>query len=57
MLKFILVINEINKALNSVKELEKLNEMTLVMSLRELKKKLSAVYYNFLNVFNKEKIT
>ena len=56
MLKFILVINEINKALNSVKELEKLNEMTLIMLLKELKKKLSAVYYDFLNVFNKEKI-
>ena len=31
--------------------------MTSVMSLRELKKKLSVIYYNFLNVFNKEKIT
>ncbi len=31
--------------------------MTFVMSLNELKKKLSVIYHDFLNVFDKEKIT
>jgi len=31
--------------------------MISVMSLNELKKKLSTVYHDFLNVFNKEKTT
>ena len=35
----------------------KLNEMIFVMSLNKLKKKLLIVYYDFLNVFDKEKIT
>ena len=52
-----LIISEINKALSSVKDFAKLNEMIFVMSLNELKKKLSIIYHNFLNVFNKEKIT
>jgi len=50
-----LIISEINKALNSVKNFTKLNEMTFVMSLNELKKKLLIVYHDFLNVFDKEK--
>ncbi len=54
---FFLTVNEINHALNSVEKLAELNEITLIMSLKELKKKLSVVYQNFLNVFNKEKIT
>ncbi len=54
---FFLIINEINKALNSVEKLAKLNKMTLVMSLKELKKKLLVIYHDFLNIFNKEKIT
>ncbi len=54
---FFLIISEINKALSSVKDFAKLNEMIFVMSLNELKKKLSIVYHNFLNVFDKEKIT
>ena len=52
---FFLIINEINKALNSVEDFAELNEMTSVMSLNELKKKLSIIYHDFLNVFNKEK--
>ncbi len=52
---FFLIISEINKALSSVEDFTKLNEMTSVMSLDELKKKLSIVYHNFLNVFDKEK--
>ncbi len=54
---FFLIISEINKALSSVEDFAKLNEMISVMSLDELKKKLSIVYHDFLNVFNKEKIT
>ncbi len=54
---FFLIISEINKALSSVKDFAKLNEMIFVMSLNELKKKLSIVYHDFLNVFDKEKTT
>ncbi len=56
---FTLIISEINKALraSSVEDFTKLNEMTFVMSLNELKKKFSIVYHDFLNVFDKEKIT
>ncbi len=54
---FFLIISEINKALNSVEDFTKLNEMISVMSLNELKKKLSIVYHDFLNVFDREKIT
>ncbi len=54
---FFLIISEINKALNSVEDFTKLNEMISVMSLDELKKKLSIVYHDFLNVFDREKIT
>ncbi len=54
---FFLIISEINKALSSVEGFAKLNEMIFVMSLNELKKKFSIVYYNFLNVFDKEKTT
>ncbi len=56
-LTFFLIISEINKALSSVKDFTKLNEMTFVMSLNELKKKLLKVYHDFLNVFDREKIT
>jgi len=52
-----LIISEINKALSSVKDFAKLNEIIFVMSLNELKKKLSIVYHDFLNVFDKEKTT
>ncbi len=56
---FTLIISEINKALqaSSVEDFTKLNEMTFVMSLNELKKKLSIVYHDFLNVFDREKTT
>ena len=54
---FFLIISEINKALSSVKDFVKLNEVTSVMSLSELKKKLSIVYHDFLNVFDREKTT
>jgi len=54
---FFLIISEINKALSSVEDFAKLNEMISVMSLNELKKKFSIVYHDFLNVFDKEKIT
>ncbi len=54
---FFLIISEINKALNSVEDFMKLNEVIFVMSLSELKKKLSIVYHNFLDVFDKEKTT
>ncbi len=54
---FFLIISEINKALSSVEDFTKLNEMTFVMSLNELKKKFSIVYHDFLNVFDREKIT
>ncbi len=54
---FFLIISEINQALSSVEDFAKLNEMTSVMSLNELKKKLSIVYHNFLNVFDREKTT
>ncbi len=52
---FFLIISEINKALSSVEDFAKLNEMISVMSLNELKKKLLIVYHDFLNVFDKEK--
>jgi len=52
---FFLIISEINKALNSVEDFVKLNEVISVMSLSELKKKLSIVYHDFLDVFNREK--
>ncbi len=52
---FFLIISEINKALSSVEDFAKLNEMISVMSLDELKKKLSIVYHDFLNVFDREK--
>ncbi len=35
----------------------KLNEVIFAMSLSELKKKLSIVYHDFLDVFNREKTT
>ncbi len=54
---FFLIISEINKALSSVEDFTKLNEMIFVMSLNELKKKLSIVYHDFLNVFDREKTT
>ncbi len=56
---FILIISEINKVLqaSSVEDFTKLNEMTFVMSLNELKKKLSVIYHDFLNIFDKEKTT
>ncbi len=52
---FFLIISEINKALSSVEDFAKLNEMISVMSLNELKKKLSIIYHDFLNVFDREK--
>ncbi len=54
---FSLIISEINKALSSVEDFAELNEMTSVMSLNELKKKLSIIYHDFLNVFDREKTT
>ncbi len=54
---FFLIISEINKALSSVEDFAKLNEMISVMSLNELKKKLLIIYHDFLNVFDREKIT
>ncbi len=56
---FTLTISEINKALqaSSVEDFAKLNEMTSVMSLNELKKKFSIIYHNFLNVFDRKKTT
>ncbi len=54
---FFLIISEINKALSSVEDFAKLNEMIFVMSLNELKKKLLIIYHDFLNVFDKEKTT
>ncbi len=53
---FFLIISEINEALSSVEDFMKLNEVISVMLLNKLKKKLSIVYHDFLNVFNKEKI-
>ncbi len=41
--------------LSSIKDSAKLNEMISVMSLKKLKKKLSIVYHDFLNVFDREK--
>jgi hypothetical protein len=52
-----LIISEINKALSSDESSLQLNEMTSVMSLKKLKNKLSIVYHDFLNVFDKEKTT
>jgi len=43
--------------LSSVKDFSKLNEMISIMSLNELKKKLSIIYHDFLNVFDREKTT
>ena len=54
---FFLIISEINKVLSSVKDFAKLNEMISVISLNELKKKLSIIYHDFLNVFDREKTT
>jgi len=54
---FTLIISEINKMLSSIKDSAKLNEIIFVMSLKKLKKKLSIVYHDFLNVFNREKTT
>jgi len=54
---FFLIISEINKALSSVEDFTKMNKMISVMSLNELKKKLSIIYHDFLNVFDREKIT
>jgi len=54
---FFLTISEINKALSSAEGSAKLNEMTPVMSLEKLKKKLPIVYHDFLNVFDREKTT
>ncbi len=54
---FFLIISEINQALSLVEGFAKLNEMISVMSLNKLKKKLSIVYHNFLNVFDREKAT
>ena len=54
---FFLIISKINKALSSVEDFVKLNEVIFVMSLSELKKKLSIVYHDFLDVFNREKTT
>ncbi len=54
---FFLIISEINKALSSIEDFAKLNEMIFVMSLNELKKKLLIVYHDFLNVFDREKTT
>jgi len=52
---FFLIISKINKALSSVEDFAKLNEIISVMSLNELKKKLLIVYHNFLNVFDRKK--
>ncbi len=54
---FFLIISEINKALSSVEDFAKLNEIISVMSLNELKKKLLIVSHDFLNVFDREKTT
>ncbi len=54
---FFLIISEINKALSSVEDFAKLNEMIFVMSLNKLKKKFLIVYHDFLNVFDREKTT
>ncbi len=54
---FFLIISKINKVLSSVEDFAKLNEMISVMSLKKLKKKLSIVYHDFLNVFDREKTT
>ncbi len=50
-----MIISEINKMLSLIKDSAKLNEIIFVMSLKKLKKKLSIVYHNFLNVFDREK--
>ena len=54
---FTLIISEIKKMLSSVKDSAKLNKIISVMSLKKLKKKLSIVYHDFLNVFDREKTT
>ncbi len=54
---FTLIISEINKMLSSIKDSAKLNEMISVMSLKKLKKKLSIVYHDFLNIFDRKKTT
>ena len=48
-------MTEINKMLSLIKDSAKLNKMIFVMSLKKLKKKLLIIYYDFLNVFDKEK--
>jgi len=53
---FLLIISEINKVFNSTESSDlQLNEMISVMSLKKLKNKLSIVYHDFLNVFNRKK--
>ena len=52
---FTLIISEINKMLSLIKDSAKLNKLIFVMSLKKLKKKLSIVYHDFLNVFDREK--
>ncbi len=54
---FFLIISEINKVLSSVKDFMKLNKVISIMSLSELKKKLSIVYHDFLDIFDREKTT
>jgi len=54
---FTFIISEINKMLSSIKDSAKLNKMIFVMSLKKLKKKLSIVYHDFLNIFDREKTT
>ncbi len=54
---FFLIISKINKVLSSVEDFMKLNKVIFVMSLSELKKKLSIVYHNFLDIFDREKTT
>jgi len=54
---FTLIISEINKMLSLIKDSAKLNEIISVMSLKKLKKKLSIVYHDPLNVFDREKTT
>ncbi len=54
---FFLIISEINKVLSSVEDFVKLNEVIFVMSLSELKKKLSIIYHDFLDIFDREKTT
>jgi len=53
-----LIISKINKVLSSAESFDlQLSEIISVMSLKKLKNKLSIVYHDFLNVFNREKMT